>query len=136
MPTPRVDTAHNTLFVNTSLVCIVFASFLAATIATTWASVSDTMMGVVVLYGLGVVLAVSFERAVRLAHPFAELHGLFEGFVLPILAACVPLSALFLVNGGYILYLHAGMLAVGMLSAIAFHELGRTLSWQRRHATR
>jgi hypothetical protein len=122
--------------VNTSIVAVIIASFFAASLAATWAALGDVLLGVIILYGLGVVLALTFERIVRLAHPFSELHGLFEGIVLPILGACVPLSILFTVPGGVMLYLYAGMLAVGMLSAIAFHDLRAIRAWQRTHHSR
>lgn len=127
--------AHNTLFVNTSILAIIIASFIAGIMGATWAASGDVLLSVLVLYGLGVVLAVTFERAVRLAHPFSELHGLMEGVVLPILAACVPLGALFLAPGGALLFLHAGMLAVGMLSALAFHDAARAFKHHRTYRT-
>jgi hypothetical protein len=124
--------AHNTLFVNGSILAVIVASFIAGILGATWAASGDVLLSVVILYGLGVVLAITFQRAVRLAHPFSDLHGLMEGIVLPILAACVPFGALFLAPGGTILFLYAGMLAMGMLSALAFHDAARAFKHHQR----
>ena len=128
--------AHNTLFVNLSLLAIVGASYIVATLVAAWARASEPVIGVVVLFALGVSLAMVFRRAVVLAHPFTELHGLFESIVLPIIAACLPLSILFVLSGGAMLYVYAAMLSLGMLSALVIHDLQRTIAWQRKHSTR
>jgi hypothetical protein len=121
----RHPLAHNTLFINMSLTALVVASFFAATIAVAWTDhVSDLFTAGMLLYATGMVLAMLFTRALSLAHPFSDLHSLYETVILPIVAACVPLSVLFTIPGEP-RYFHAAILALGMLTTLAFIEMRR-----------
>ena len=121
----RHPLAHNTFFVNISLASIVLASFFVASLAVSWTDVvNDLFIAALLLYATGIVLALVFERAVVFAHPFNDLHTVYESVVLPTVAACVPLSILFTIPGE-VHYFQAGILALGMLSAIAILEMQR-----------
>ena len=110
---------------NISLASIVLASFFVASLAVSWTDVvNDLFIAALLLYVTGIVLALIFERAVVLAHPFNDLHTVYESVVLPTVAACVPLSILFTISGE-VHYFQAGILALGMLSAIAILEMQR-----------
>lgn len=131
----RHPLAHNTLFVNISLIAIVVASFLAAALAASWMEVaSDLFIVALLLYTVGLVLAIVFERAVVLAHPFADAHTVFESVILPTIAACVPLSILFTVPGEP-RFFEAAILALGMLTTIAILEMRRVATASRAYST-
>lgn len=120
--------AHNKLFVNTSLVAVTVGSFVLATVGIQFAAVaSDSLLTVILAYLLGVVVALFFEQAVMRGHPFAGEHDLFERAILPVLAACLPVTILFTIQGaGAFTYLYALFLGAGMLSAVALRELSKT----------
>jgi hypothetical protein len=121
----RHPLAHNTLFINISLTALVVASFFAATVAVSWTDhVHDLFTAGMLLYATGMVFAILFARALSLAHPFSDLHTVYETVVLPIVAACVPLSVLFTIPGEP-RYFHAAILALGMLTTLAFIEMRR-----------
>jgi hypothetical protein len=131
----RHPLAHNTFFVNISVGAIIVASFIAASLTVQLlAGSEDTTILSLLLYAVGAVLALLFERAVALAHPFADWHTAYEALVTPVIAACVPLSILFTIPG-LPRYFEAAILAVGMLSGVAFIEMRRTTPLEQSSST-
>jgi hypothetical protein len=121
----RHPLAHNDLFVNSSLVAIVIGSFLLATLGVEWfGNAGDFFLSILLIYGLGMMLALLFEHAVKLAHPFSEHHTVFESVLLPIIAASIPLTILFTTTVGLV-YLYAFVLGFGMLTVVGMRHFVR-----------
>lgn len=116
---------HHRLFLNTALLSIVAGSYLLATLSVQWfAYTTGLTLGIIMSYGTGLIIAVIFEFAVLEAHPFTELHGIFERAALPIVAAFVPISLLFTSNVTNIA-LYAAALGVGMMTALVLRQYSR-----------
>jgi hypothetical protein len=116
--------SRNSVFVNGSLLAIVVASYIAAAVGIEVFSFGgDMLFGVILTFGLGAILALLFEHAVRFAYPFSEHASLFSHAVLPVIAACVPLSVLFTVTYTSSLYVYALVLGIGMLTALTLSHL-------------
>lgn len=122
------ELGHNTLFINTSLIAITVASYIIAAVGVQWFSASnDIVITIVLSYCLGAVIALLFESSVRYAHPFSDQHKLFESIILPVLAACIPISLVFTVSAASI-YAFAIATGLGMLTAIVMSHFYRTSS--------
>lgn len=115
---------HNTLFVDVSLIAVVLGTAVVAVLGVQLFSMSsDPLLGALLTFGLGIVVATLFESAVHLAKPFVDQHNIFETVLLPIVAATLPLLVLFAVPG--ILYSAALTLGVGMLIAVIMSHFSR-----------